>query len=179
MKKIRGKVWSRNIIGDSHRFYVDEIRRTPAQEVDSFSDLVKELAYISYQNPMHSLYYRGQARDYTTPDGLTSLNPSIYRNLPSRSRSSNLRQRIEKLEQAEKLLVSQFKNKRYMGRLKLEKFRETRWALLQHYQVCDTPLIDVTASLRVACSFALNSDRDHSYVFVLGVPHVNGAYRIL
>ena len=53
------------------------------------------------------------------------------------------------------------------------KFPEIAWSVLQHYEVCDTPLIDVTHSLRVACSFALEKG-EKGQLYVLGFPHPTG-----
>jgi len=50
-----------------------------------------------------------------------------------------------------------------------------RWAILQHYEVCPTPLLDITHSLRIAASFASLDMPDKAYVFVLGVPNLSGA----
>ena len=55
------------------------------------------------------------------------------------------------------------------------KFPEIRWAIIQHYEICETPLVDLTSSLRVACSFALNKSQEGGYVFVLGFPAINGS----
>ena len=55
------------------------------------------------------------------------------------------------------------------------KFQEVKWAILQHYGVCDTPLVDLTSSLRVACSFALQHEKANGYIFVLGFPYLNGS----
>ena len=49
-----------------------------------------------------------------------------------------------------------------------------RWAILQHYEVCDTPLLDVTDSLQVALSFAASGTETNGYLYVLGLPHQNG-----
>lgn len=48
-------------------------------------------------------------------------------------------------------------------------------ALLQHYELCPTPLLDVTRSLRVAASFALMDGSEQGFVFVLGMPYPNGS----
>lgn len=46
-----------------------------------------------------------------------------------------------------------------------------QWSIIQHYQVCDTPLLDLTQSLRVACSFAQIGSPD-GYVYVFTLPYV-------
>src|SRR5262249_12094080 len=49
----------------------------------------------------------------------------------------------------------------------------------QHYEVCRTPLLDVTHSLRIAASFAslppANGPARKAFVFVIGVPNLSGA----
>jgi hypothetical protein len=50
-----------------------------------------------------------------------------------------------------------------------------RWALIQHYDICPTPFLDVTSSLRVAASFASGDSSELGYVYVFGVPNVSGA----
>ena len=48
-----------------------------------------------------------------------------------------------------------------------------QWSTLQHYEVCDTPLLDLTHSLRVACSFAqIEANDKHGYVYVFGLPYI-------
>ena len=47
------------------------------------------------------------------------------------------------------------------------------WAILQHYEKCDTPYLDLTHSLRVAASFATN-DSNSGYVYVFGMPYPHG-----
>jgi FRG domain len=63
-----------------------------------------------------------------------------------------------------------------LGIDRLKRHRIIRWAILQHYQVCATPLIDVTHSLRIAASFASNKhDAGEAFVFIFGVPNISGA----
>ena len=50
-----------------------------------------------------------------------------------------------------------------------------RWAILQHYEICPTPLLDITTSLRIAASFASHDHDGQAYLFVLGVPNLSGA----
>jgi len=175
MKAIAKKVWCHLSLTDEERRYVKDVRSSDALDVDTFSDLVKHVAYISYHNPEFSLFFRAQDEDYRTRDGSSSLYPSIYRSLPTTSRHNSLTNRFNTLQRAEEALAAQFVTQRFLGRAKIEKFREVRWALLQHYSVCRTPLLDVTHSLRVACSFAMDAGEDQAYVFVLGFPHVSGS----
>jgi hypothetical protein len=59
-------------------------------------------------------------------------------------------------------------NNRYVMRI-------LRWSILQHYEICATPLLDVTQSLRVAASFASERTTAEAFIFVLGVPNLSGA----
>jgi hypothetical protein len=48
-----------------------------------------------------------------------------------------------------------------------------QWSILQHYEVCNTPLLDFTHSLHVACSFAqIDNDGEFGYVYVFGLPYI-------
>jgi hypothetical protein len=181
MKAIREPVWSHLSLSDKFgkseikKSEIDEVRASSAMGVNTFSELVKHIAYISYHNPDYPLFFRAQSKDHLTTDRMSSLYPSIYRGpFRERSRISILRERFAILRRAEEELLREFAGKRLLGRSKLEKFREMRWAILQHYCVCKTPLLDITHSLRVACSFAMNYRTDDSYIFVLGVPHPHG-----
>jgi hypothetical protein len=53
----------------------------------------------------------------------------------------------------------------------LNKYPEIAWSLLQHYEICDTPLLDLTHSLHVSCSFAFDSNEGETgIIYVLGMP---------
>ena len=53
--------------------------------------------------------------------------------------------------------------------------RIVRWAILQHYEICPTPLLDVTLSLQIALSFATSPQHpDEGYLYVFAVPLLNG-----
>ena len=80
------------------------------------------------------------------------------------------------LKEAEEKLVRRYVAQRFQGFERLKRHRILRWAILQHYEVCRTPLLDVTQSLRVAATFAsLDNDTNTALVFVLGVPNLSGA----
>jgi hypothetical protein len=69
-----------------------------------------------------------------------------------------------------------FSKSQFLGKDRIVRHRLMRWAILQHYKVCDTPLLDVTHSLRVAASFATNDGADADAVlYVLAVPSVSGS----
>lgn len=175
MKLIR-KVWSHLSLESEEKHFSGEIRKSEPYEVKSFQALIKKIAKISYHNPEWVLFFRGQNSDKKNLSGLTSLFPSIYRLQKGvLARKSLLKKRFQILMDAEEQLLRAFKYEKFDGYVHLNSFREICWAILQHYQVCKTPLLDLTQSLRVACSFALNNSKENGYLFVLGLPHINGS----
>jgi hypothetical protein len=142
--------------------------------VGTYRALVQIVARLAYANPNHLLFFRGQEKDFQSKAEGSTLYPAIYRgdNVPHRE----LVQRFEQLEIASTHLVARFVLKKIEGHRDLERKRYIQWSILQHYNVIPTPLLDVTQSLRVACSFAQFAGPDrpwdpNCYVYVLGLPY--------
>jgi hypothetical protein len=63
----------------------------------------------------------------------------------------------------------------------LRDIREVQWAIIQHYELWPTPLIDITSSLRIAASFAMGlrlantQEQRRGFVFVVGMPSSTGS----
>lgn len=151
--------------------------RAPAFEASNFRALVEHVARLAYANPDELLFFRGQDRDYQSKAGGTTLYPAIYRgdSLPARE----LRHRFDLLEQAARLLVDRFKKRRIDGHRELRQKKYIQWSILQHYEVVATSLLDLTQSLRVACSFAqIRSTDPTCYVYVLGLPYLSNRISI-
>ena len=135
------------------------------------------MARLAYANPDELLFFRGQDKDYQSKAGGTTLYPAIYRgdSLPVRE----IRHRFDMLDQASRLLVEKFKTSKIDGHTELRHKRYIQWSILQHYEVVDTPLLDLTQSLRVACSFAqLRSTDPTCYIYVLGLPYLTNRISI-
>lgn len=150
---------------------IDEIKKSKPKRVDSYDDLVKDVAQILHRNRNLTLYYRGQSNDFRNHDGRTSILPTIYRK-KGKSRLM-LKKRFDLLNDKLKQLRLLFKESsiQYAGTRMLYKYPEIAWALLQHYEICDTPLLDLTHSLHVACSFAFDrNEGDTGVIYVLGMP---------
>ncbi|HWR51344.1 MAG TPA: FRG domain-containing protein [Bryobacteraceae bacterium] len=133
--------------------------------------MVEHVARLAYSNPDELLFFRGQNKDYQSRAGGTTLYPAIYRgdSLPNRE----LRHRFELLDEAARLLIDKFRAASIEGHRELRQKRYIQWSILQHYEVTATPLLDVTQSLRVACSFAQIRSADPTcFVYVLGLPYV-------
>ena len=153
------------------------IWKARAFHVDTFRALVEHVARLAYANPDALLFFRGQDKDYQSKAGGTTLYPSIYRGDALASRE--LRHRFNVLDQAARLLVARFKATEIAGHKELRQKRFIQWSVLQHYEVVSTPLIDLTQSLRVACSFAQMEDTDsRCYVYVFGLPYLTNRISI-
>lgn len=179
MLRIPTKVWSHLSSEKSEKQFVSEVLESNPKEANTFQDLVKYIAEISYHNPEHVLFFRGQPRDYQkslrNKGKVSSFYPSIYRKPGGTLTGAELESRFNNLEFYSERLLAKFAEEGIEGHEKLSKFPELTWAILQHYEVCGTPLLDVTHSLRVAASFALNENTGDGYLYVFGFPHPNGS----
>jgi hypothetical protein len=84
-----------------------------------------------------------------------------------------------KVVDTRRLLAVKFKKNKIDGHRELRHKRYVQWSILQHYEVLTTPLLDLTQSLRVACSFAqLKSTDSECYVYALGSPYLTNRISI-
>jgi hypothetical protein len=160
-----------------------EIRKGPGHKVDSFIGLAKKVAELQFRNRDHVLLFRGQSNDYRNRQNNTTLKPTLFR--PGNRKNPDaglLMSRFRTLERAEQALTSSYQNSSsFIGVQRLQRHRILRWSILQHYEVCPTPLLDVTHSLRIAASFASMKPgkqsglSDKAFLYVLGVPNLSGA----
>lgn len=153
------------------------IRKKPAHRVRNYMDLVTKVAELQFRNRDFVMMFRGQPGDYRNRLRYSSLKPSLLRGAKPSSLPSDteIDQRFARLVAAEQALVVEYERRGLLGRDRLARQRILRWAILQHYEICDTPLLDVTQSLRIAASFASLAGGSDAYVFVLGIPNVSGA----
>jgi hypothetical protein len=178
MLRIRTKIWSPSTSGAGQGLTNKSILASRAAPIKSFKQLVKTTAAISFNNPEHVLFFRGQSTQYwktSAEERVASFYPSIYRSKGSRLTDEELKERFRKLDDRSERLLENFKDEHIVGHEKLANFPELVWAILQHYRVCDTPLLDLTHSLRVAASFAFLESNDSNFVFVFGFPYPNGS----
>lgn len=155
-------------------------------DINSFNDLRKIVAELSCLHPDSIVFFRGQHTDHKRKysnkgiEGSTFL-PSIYRGQPTKQ---ILRQRWQRLELATNLLKKEIKK---IPKSESDEFsflkdkRLAQWSVLQHYGIVETPLLDVTQSLRVACSFAdLGRDPQSSiaYIYAFALPYPTGRISI-
>lgn len=153
------------IVGDQ------SVAKAPALPVASFRELMQHVARLSYTNKDHLLFFRGQASDHKNKARASSFYPSIYRG--ERLSQSELDVRFGILSSASKRLSEAFQREKIEGASEVRRRRLMQWSILQHYEVCATPLLDFTQSLRVACSFAHAGNSDENpFVFVFGLPYL-------
>ena len=150
---------------------LEEILASAPKKVMSYDELVKDVAQIFYRNRKFVLFFRGQPMEFLDEQRTTIL-PSIYRKKPGENRLM-LKSRFEELHKKVDELRRKFRESeiKYAGTGFLNKYPEISWSLLQHYEVCGTPLLDVSQSLHVACSFAFDKNPGNSaIIYVLGLP---------
>lgn len=158
------------------------VRQAEGHEVGSYMELATKVADLQFRNRDLVLMFRGQTGDYGNMKGNSSLKASLFR--PERNTNKPpgagvLLARYHRLREAETELERLYLASDLPGKDRIQRYRILRWAILQHYEICRTPLLDVTHSLRVACSFATMDvnpgSRKDCYLFVLGVPNLAGA----
>ena len=143
--------------------------------VTSYVELLKKIAALSFYNRRFRLLFRGQSSDHKMGPNINTsdLYPSILRGFTAneKDRNAQLDSAFETLEKAETLLT------REIRRRDLVESQIVRWAILQHYEVCRTPLLDVTGSLQSALSFAIG-DRNEGWLYVLAFPQLTGGVSV-
>lgn len=168
-KKIR-KIYGGN--SSKTKSITNFVRSTPIK-IETFHELVMEVGELSYKNPDVMLFYRGQNDNYTNYK-YSTLYPTIYRIRGEK----NINNEFKVLEKSAKELVELLHKDKNIDSKELNEIKRIKllqYAILKHYDVCKTPLLDVTQSLKVACSFAiLDNKRDIGYVYVLGLPYITG-----
>ncbi|SFT51061.1 FRG domain-containing protein [Algoriphagus locisalis] len=138
--------------------------------INTYRDLVEQVAKLAYLNKDHLLFFRGQKSDYKNKADKSTFYPTIYRG--DHVTQEELDYRFDKLNSASKILVELFSKHKIEGVTELKRKKLIQWSILQHYEVTETPLIDITQSLRVACSFAqLFNDHTTAYIYVFGLPY--------
>lgn len=154
-----------------------KIRKDNGHFVASYLELAQKVADLQFRNRDHVLLFRGQSNDRRNARNLTTLKPTLFRPEGQKLRLSlsALKLRFETLFRAEDYLVSECDFEGVLGIERIRRHQIIRWSIIQHYNICETPLLDLTQSLRIAASFASQRRRGFAYVFVLGVPNISGA----
>lgn len=193
MLPIETKIWSpywREVLDISHHFRhpkepkkyygnwefeasVSKVRQSPGYPIITFRSLIEQVAYVTLNNTQFEMFYRGQSGDYKDKNGKTVIYPSICRpekkfdgKLKASIRQSTLTLRYQDLWELKELARREFRMHYGMD--------EAYYSLFQHYDVTPTPLIDITQSLRVAASFALERTPT-GFLYMFGLPYPHGS----
>lgn len=154
-----------------------EIKDSKPFWVETYFELVQRIAQLAFYNRNYHLFYRGQSSEYFNQKKNCIILPTIYREDPS-TKSTPVKDRYEMLRNYSLALHKQVKSrkKRLAGTTILIQYEELRWAILQHYEKCPTPYIDITHSIHVASSFAIDpkdKTRDSGIIYVMGFPAIS------
>lgn len=160
---------------DGGRATCQAVREYSGKHAESYLDLARMVSELQYRNPDHVLMFRGQSSDHKDAKGRTTLPPSIFRGRLIDHPSGGMPGQFDRLRRAEHALVKAYSDAGFNRPDRLKKYRILRWAILQHYEIVPTPLLDLTHSLRIAVSFAAQADLESAYIFALAVPQVSGA----
>lgn len=155
-----------------------DARSAAGHRVKSYRELATKIAELQFMNRDMVLMFRGQNGDYHNTRRNTTLKATLFRSEKGQTTPPSagiLMNRFDQLQQAEEQLVRRYRTGQFIGLERLQRYRILRWAILQHYEVCPTPLLDVTHSLRIAASFATMGAKTKAYLYVLGVPNLAGA----
>lgn len=151
----------------------DFVRSTPIQ-IESFHDLVIEIAELAYNNPDIMQFFRGQKENIINKK-YSTLYPNLYRN----DRKNDVLYNNDLMEVASEILIEILDDSKNIDGIgDLKKIKKIRYAILQHYEVCATHYLDVTQSIRVACSFASHNNSGKGYFYVLALPYLTGRISI-
>ncbi|WP_406736543.1 FRG domain-containing protein [Thioclava sp. GXIMD4215] len=168
--------WCPQDVGAACTTSNSNVRKSSAIKVANYLELANRIAEIQYFNPEHAMVFRGQGSDHRDHSSRTTIMPTIFRNdvRGRRPQSHDLINRFESLKRAENNLLHVWRTAPIASNDNIKRYRILRWSILQHYEICATPLLDVTYSLRVAASFASLSEGTEGFVYVLGVPNITG-----
>jgi FRG domain len=152
-----------------------EVRNGRGHRIGSYMELATKVAELQFRNRDHVLLFRGQSNDHRNSKNNTTLKPTLFRSIDGKLPGTlTLTKRFQELERAEQSLIKKYEIQKLLGLDRIQRQRIVRWAILQHYEVCKTPLLDVSHSLRIAASFATLGATGEAFVFVLGVPNLSG-----
>jgi hypothetical protein len=158
MKEIAGYLHSQDNMNNKKFLTGLKIAARKPKHVDSYNELLRYVTVLSHKNSDIFLLFRGQSKAYQTHGERQRpcLLPSFFR---PETEGGYLgpklkREREALLEKATAELLKEKFDDLFYNAENLKHYEELAWALLQHYQVCPTPLLDLTSSLHVACSIA-------------------------
>src|SRR5262249_36967138 len=90
LRALDSGIWSHESERTKRRYTAEEIRATTPARANKFHTLVRQIAVIAFHNPKLDLFFRGQSREHLSAKGLTTLQPSLFRDLPGKRPADTL-----------------------------------------------------------------------------------------
>lgn len=169
--------WQLNPRADlrSSRQSASEILCGPFWKVSSWDEVRAGVSFLTLMNKRSVLYFRGQDADYE------KCLPTLFRSnwsLAGRTYPLHDGNRgryyatIKDLQDHVFEVISCVGTPRYFM---LEHYPPAAAAILQHYELWPTHMIDVTRSLPIALSFASRARAEKAYLYVFSLPDLRGS----
>ena len=163
---------------------------TKFYHVTSYEKLVELVAHLRFCNKKkHMLLFRGQNQLYCNTRGIYSFYPSLFRGKKNglQFERDEFSGKLVKLKFAYQELKEKEDIKKYIKKYIKEyikiwntendsmKTEKLLYSIIQHYELADTPVLDLTQSLQVAYHFG-NKDNNSGfcYIIILGYPYLQG-----
>lgn len=149
----------------------------------SYSELLDAISFLTAMNKRHTLFFRGQTRNVDPKPALFRTQWSFMGFETFAISNANRQGYWEFLPTIGRRVFEicdreDFGLPRWRG---LRDVREIQWAVIQHYQLWPTPLIDISSSIRASASFAMGCSRGSAeaprsgYLYVIGLPYSTGS----
>lgn len=156
------------------RTTINSIAAAEPYKIGNYAQLNDLVAKLAHANRSYVLFFRGQKQEHRLGNRFPTIYPTLFRKHISQGIS--LDELFQQLENEQEMLRirNHFRKPRFAGASSVMSSFQLRCALLQHYEICDTPMIDVSQSLHVATSFALGGNEKGSdksgIIYVLALP---------
>jgi FRG domain len=159
-------------LGDTTESSSDIAQRQPLV-IHSARDLVKVLSFLNVMNKKLVLLYRGQTDDFP-------LLPSLERQHWFPPGGGKVDLELDRLHYWRQLTNVEKSVRDILMQTGVPRWRPflshpaALWAVIQHYEIWPTPLLDFTSSWRVAATFAFNFERQRrqAFLYVVGMHRV-------
>lgn len=149
----------------------------PPLQVTSYRNLVKVCSFFTVMNKRSIALYRGQHANrepmptmsrpcWHLPKDAAAAHPVVSVDLTGSARGYYWSQ----LSVVDRWVLPALESLGLPRHQHLLTWRAARWAVIAHYELWPTPLLDFTTSLRVAASFALHDNKSgEGFVYLAGV----------
>lgn len=160
----------------------NQVGAAPGAVLSSYRQLLVRVASLSWEYRGYQLLFRGQSEDFKI-DNLSGLHPSIFRPDSRMETQRLIDRRFEILDEACRSLIEEINaDSTDTSTAELARLISTdqllQWAVLQHYGVCPTPLLDLSPSLLVALGFALTDSARAPHIYAFAFPPQTSALSV-